>query len=69
MKLDEYLNPDISDEQLFKLDNFLSKKLFNLVAEVVKEERQLYPPKTEGEIIIEITNKWINNKFIHLYRI
>ena len=69
-RLDEYLDPDISDEELFKIDNMISKKLFKLVADVVKKERELRPQeekKSDAQVIIEITNKWKDNKFIKMY--
>ena len=69
-RLDEYLDPDISDEELFKIDNMISKKLFKLVADVVKKERELKPQeekKSDAQIIIEITNRWKDNKFIKMY--
>lgn len=69
-RLDEYLDPDISDEELFRIDSMISKKLFKLVADVVKKERELRPQeekKSDAQIIIEITNRWKDNKFIKMY--
>ena len=71
-RLDEYLAPDISDEELFKIDGMISKKLFKLVADVVKKERELRPQeerKSDAQIIIEIANKWKDNKFVKMYTI
>jgi hypothetical protein len=69
-KLDYYLDPDMSDEDFFKVCDIITKPLYKLVAEVVKKERQLNPreePKSDAQLIIEIANKWKNNKFIKLY--
>ena len=69
-KLDYYLDPDMSDEDFFKVCDIITKPLYKLVAEVVKKERQLNPreePKSDAQLIIEITNKWKDNKFIKLY--
>ena len=71
-RLDGYLNPDISDEDLFKIDGMISKKLFKLVADVVKKERELRPQeekKSDAQIIIERTNKWKNNKYLRVYKL
>ena len=69
-KLDYYLDPDMSDEDFFKVCDIITKPLYKLVAEVVKKERQLNPreePKSDAQLIIEIANKWKDNKFIKLY--
>jgi hypothetical protein len=69
-KLDYYLDPDMSDEDFFKVCEIITKPLYKLVAEVVKKERQLNPreePKSDAQIIIEIANKWKDNKFIKMY--
>jgi len=69
-KLDYYLDPDMSDEDFFKVCDIITKPLYKLVAEVVKKERQLNPreePKSDAQIIIEIANKWKDNKFIKMY--
>jgi len=69
-KLDNYLDPDMSDDDFFKVCDIITKPLYKLVAEVVKKERQLNPreePKSDAQIIIEITNKWKDNKFIKMY--
>ncbi len=71
-KLDQYLDPDMSDDDFFKVCDLVTKPLYKLVAEVVKKERELNPreePKPDAQIIIEITNKWHNNKFIKMYSI
>ena len=70
--LGEYFDPDMSDDDYFRACEMVGKKLYKLVAEVVKKERQLNPhedPKPDSEIIIEITNKWKNNQFIKKYAI
>lgn len=69
-KLDYYLDPDMSDEDFFKVCDIITKPLYKLVAEVVKKERQLNPreeSKSDAQIIIEIANKWKDNKFIKMY--
>ena len=69
-KLDYYLDPDMSDEDFFKVCDIITKPLYKLVAEVVKKERQLNPreePKSDAQLIIEIANKWKENKFIKMY--
>lgn len=69
-KLDYYLDPEMSDEDFFKVCDIITKPLYKLVAEVVKKERQLNPreePKSDAQIIIEIANKWKDNKFIKMY--
>lgn len=71
-KLGEFLNPNMSDDDYFKACEIVTKNLYNLVAEVVKKERQMNPhedPKPDAQIIIEITNKWKDNKFIKQYAI
>lgn len=71
-KLGEFLNPNMSDDDYFKACEIVTKNLYNLVAEVVKKERQMNPhedPKPDAQIIIEITNKWKDNKFIKRYAI
>ena len=69
-KLDYYLDPDMSDEDFFKVCDIITKPLYKLVAEVVKKERPLNPreePKSDAQIINEIANKWKDNKFIKMY--
>lgn len=71
-RLGEFLNPNMSDDDYFKACEIVTKNLYNLVAEVVKKERQMNPhedPKPDAQIIIEITNKWKDNKFIKQYAI
>jgi hypothetical protein len=71
-RLGEYFNPNMTDDDYFQACEMVGKKLYKLVAEVVKKERQLNPhedPKSDPEIIIEITNKWKDNKFIKKYSI
>lgn len=70
--LSDVLNKDISDDAYFKLCDNVSKTLYKLVADVVTKERQLNPreeKKSDAEIIIEIANKWKDNKFIKVYAI
>ena len=71
-KLSEVLDTDVSDEEYFRLCDNVSKTLYKLVADVVAKERQLNPceeKKTDAEIIIEIVNKWKENKFIKVYSV
>ena len=71
-RLSEVLSADISDDEYFKLCDSVSKSLYKLVADVVTKERQLNPheeKKPDAEIIVEITNKWKDNKFIKVYAI
>ena len=71
-KIDEYLDPDISDDDFDKVCNNISTLLYKLVANVVKKERQLNPhedPKSDAEVIIEITNRWKDNNFIKKYAV
>ena len=71
-RLSKYLDPDMPDDELFKICDFVTKFIYKLVANVVKKERQLNPhedPKSDAEIIIEIANKWKDNKFIKVYSI
>lgn len=69
--IDEYLDPDISDDDFDRVCNYISKPLYKLVAEVVKKERQLKPAaeekKSDAQIIVEITKRWSNNQFIKKY--
>lgn len=67
--LSDVLDPDVSDEDYFDLCDRVSKLLYKLVADVVSKERKLNPSeeKTDAEIIIEITNKWKDNKFVKMY--
>lgn len=71
-ELGDYFSTEVSDDDYFKLCNKVSKKLYKLVADVVTKERQLNPHTdrpSDGQIIIEITNKWKDNKFIKMYSI
>ena len=71
-RLSEVLDADISDDEYFRLCDSVSKTLYKLVADVVTKERQLNPheeKKPDAEIIIEIANKWKDNKFIKVYAI
>lgn len=71
-KLSDVLDPDVSDDEYFRLCDSVSKSLYKLVADVVAKERQLNPreePKSDAEIIIEIANKWKDNRFIKVYQI
>ena len=71
-RLGEVLDADISDDEYFKLCDSISKTLYKLVADVVTKERQLNPheeKKSDAEIIIEIANKWKDNKFIKVFAI
>jgi hypothetical protein len=64
------MDEDVSDDDYFRLCDSISKTLYKLVADVVTKERQLNPhdePKSDAEIIIEITNKWKDNKFLKVY--
>lgn len=66
------LSKDVSDDEYFRLCDSVSKTLYKLVADVVTKERQLNPreePKSDAQIIIEITNKWKDNSFIKVYQI
>lgn len=70
--LNEIIDADCSDEQYFKVCDSISKSLYKLVADVVTKERQLNPKKekkSDAEIIVEITNKWKDNKFIKVYAV
>jgi hypothetical protein len=69
-RLCDVLDTNVSDEEYFKLCDSISKTLYKLVADVVTKERQLNPhdePKSDAEIIIEITNKWKDNKFLKVF--
>ena len=71
-KIDEYLDPDISDDDFEKVCKNISKPLYKLVANVVKKERQLNPhedPKSDAEVILEITERWKDNKFVKRYAV
>lgn len=69
--LSDVLSPEVSDEDYFELCDRVSKLLYKLVADVVSKERKLNPreEKTDAEIIIEITNKWKDNKYIKMYKV
>lgn len=68
----EIIDENVSDDKYFKVCDSVSKSLYKLVADVVTKERQLNPKeekKSDAEIIVEITNKWKNNKFIKVYAV
>ncbi len=77
-KLDQYLDKDISDDDYFDLSDRISKSLYNLVAQVLKKERNLNPSKEDEEQIAinlieikqikKISDIWINNQFIKKYK-
>jgi len=77
-KLDQYLDKNITDDEYFDLSDRISKSLYNLVAQVVKKERNLNPGKEEEEQIAinlieikqikKISDVWINNQFIKKYK-
>ncbi len=69
-RISEVMDENVSDDDYFRLCDSISKTLYKLVADVVTKERQLNPhdePKSDAEIIIEITNKWKDNKFLKVY--
>lgn len=69
-KLSAYFRPEMSDDSYIKVCSKISNLLFGLTAKIVKKERDLNPKddeKTNGEILVEIANKWNNNKFIKKY--
>lgn len=68
--LARYLDPNLSDEAYFKVCDIVTKPLYKLVKKVVQKERELHPkeePKSDAQIIFEITNRWSDNKFIKMY--
>ena len=68
----ECLDPDVSDEMLFRAEESLSRMLFRLVADVVSKERRLNPQRdkpSDAQVIIEITNRWKDNRFLRMYDI
>lgn len=69
--LSDVLSPEVSDEDYFELCDRVSKLLYKLVADVVCKERKFNPreEKTDAEIIIEISNKWEDNKYIKMYKV
>ena len=69
-KLTNYLDPDISDEDFFKICEIINKPLYIMAAEIVKKERELNPKEDtplDSEIISEITDKWVNNTNLKKY--
>ncbi len=71
-KLSDVLDESVSDDEYFKLCDSVSKILYKLVADVVAKERHMNPSeekKSDAEIIIEITNKWKDNRFLKVYSI
>ena len=69
-KLTTYLDPDISDEDFFKICEIINKPLYIMAAEIVKKERELNPKEDtplDSEIISEITDKWVNNTNLKKY--
>lgn len=69
-KLTSFLDPEISDEDFFKICEIINKPLYIMAAEIVKKERQLNPKEDtplNDEIISEITKKWGNNMNIKKY--
>lgn len=66
------ISADLSDEDLFRAEDKVSKQLFKMIANVVTEERRLNPHEdrpSDTEIVIEITNRWKDNKFIKMYSV
>lgn len=70
-KLADVFDPDMTDDEYFEACDKISKTLYSLVSEVVRQERDLNQKtddeKNDAQIIVEITNKWKDNKFIKAY--
>ncbi len=73
-KLADAFDPDMSDDEYFNACDTVSKTLYSLVSEVVRQERDLNQKSdveddSDAQIIVEITNKWKDNKFIRMFSI
>lgn len=73
-KLAKYFNDNISDEEYLAVCDKVSKALFSLASKIVKKERDLSQVPDNGKysdakIVVEITNKWKDNKFIKMFAV
>lgn len=70
-KLAKYFDEDISDDDYIAACDKVSKSLFSLASKIIKKERDLNQvpdngKQSDAQIIVEITNRWKDNKFIKM---
>ncbi len=70
-KISKNLKDSISDDEYLKMCDKISESLYNMASEIIKEERDLNQKQDiyDGQVIMEITNRWSNNNFITRYAI
>lgn len=70
-KISENLKESISDDDYLDMCDKISRLLYTMASEIIKKERDLNQ-KTDiydGEVIMEITERWGENNFIKSYKI
>lgn len=70
-KISKNLKESISDDDYLDMCDKISGLLYKMASEIIKKERDLNQ-KTDiydGEIIMEITERWGENNFIKSYKI
>ena len=73
-KLAKYFDENISDDDYIAACDKVSKSLFSLVSKIIKKERDLNQvpdngKQSDAQIIVEITNRWKDNKFIKMFAV
>lgn len=70
-EISENLKESISDDDYLDMCDKVSGLLYKMASEIIKKERDLNQKDDifDGEVIIEITERWNNNNFIKSYAI
>lgn len=73
-KLANYFDKNISDDDYLSACDKVSKSLFALASKIIKKERDLSQvpdngKQSDAQIVVEITNRWKDNKFIRMYAV
>lgn len=70
-KIGNVLDPEVTDDDYLDACTKASKVFYSLVSEVVKKERDLNQKtddtKDDAQIIMEITDRWKDNKFLKAF--
>lgn len=68
-RISKNLRMTISDKEFLEMGEDISNYLYGMTAEVVKKERDLNQKSMifDGEILLDITEKWNDNNFIKEY--
>lgn len=70
-RISKSLKDDVSDDEYLELCDKISGELYSMAAEIIKQERDLNQKRNiyDGEILLEITDRWNNNDSIKKFSI